>query len=428
MQLKIASIYNFLQTYLIRIWTFCFLLVYVRIPLATSMEMYSLRRVLIILPVLLGAVYFAVAISRNRSLKTSALSKLWLFNLILCGLYAIYLVVAVNYHISFDLLPTLAPMILCSIPLLAIEQYDVETSGFVKLFEKVSIFVIWIGFFWFALQGLSRVDADRLSDFLLPLKAQLETYPNSTAFSHRRIGFLMRLEPSALAMMAGAIFLFGNMLQRKFESYGLKAFHALTVGVGLLGILYSSSLTMLAATVAMLAAMTFLILRKHRMKIVAVSAVGLLAVLVIFKSTLCSFLPRVIYYINNFQKYSARFYLKMDCNFQSFLMRFEPPGTLTNRCYANEVLFFDPVANYGLIPVLAWFVFAGLAVYLFVRVVRRHQRPLIPLAAFAFSFLIPAWHMSGVENWGNNYIFILAVFFLYQAKDQPQSVWSEANS
>ncbi len=417
-----ARLYQFFETHLIRIWTFCFLLVYMRIPLAQGLHMYSLRRYLIILPIFLSLVMIALAWIQNRRFKTSWLTQLSLFNLIVCAAYSVYLIKGLDYSLSAHLLPTLGPVILCFFPLLAIEQYRIDLKDFADLFRKISIAVIWIGFFWFAIQGLSRIEADRLGEMLIPLKAQFDAYPNSSIFSHRRVGFLLRLEPSALAMMAGTVFLYGYFLLNSQLPKKEKAFYVLTILVGFFGIFYSSSLTMLGATSGLLIALTFLVQKKNRLRIISISSGLLLISLFVFQSALCSFLPRVVYYLEHLQKYLDRFYLRLDCSFSAFLMRFEIPDSLSNKCIANEVLYFDSISNYGLIPVLAWTFFALLTVFLFFRVLFRRQNSLFPLAFLTLSFLIPAWHMSGVEGWGNNYIFVLAVYCLVQlSKTNQQS-------
>jgi hypothetical protein len=418
----VSRLYAFCETYFIRIWTFCFVLVYMRIPLAHSLQLFSLRRILIILPIFLSLFLIFLALIRNKTFRTTWLTKLTILNLIVCGLYSFYLIHDLGYGITAHLLPTLGPVMLCFLPLLAIEQYRVDIREFFILFRNISIAVIWVGFFWFAVQGLSRIEADRLGEMLIPLKAQLEVYPNSTVFSHRRIGFLMRLEPSALAMMAGIVFLYGSLLLSGISEKKEKAFYIATIIIGLFGIFYSSSLTMLGATVGLLLTLTFMAKKKNRLRIVLISGAVLVTSLLVFKSVLCSFLPRIVYYLENLQKYSSRFFLRLDCNFSAFLMRFEAPDTLNNKCIANEVLYFDSLSNYGLLPVLAWYCMAFLTTFVFFRVLFRRQTKLIPLAFFAFSFLIPTWHMSGVEGWGNNYVYVLAIYcLLHMSQRSPEN-------
>ncbi len=414
----INSSYNFIQNNLIRLWTLCFALVYLRIPLAASLEFHALRRYLIILPVLLSFALIGLALARHKKIKTSILTKIFLVNFILTSIYCTILIYSLNYSLIYDILPILAPVILCFFPLIAIDQYEKDPFDLFELFEKVALLAIWVGFFWFAVQGLSKIEADRLAEFLVPFKAQLEAYPNSALYSHRRVGFLFRLEPSALAMLASTVLIYGRLLSEASRKTSHKYFYFLSAFIGLVGILFSTSLTLLAATLGMLGLTTIFVLRRHRIKIILAASLAFIALLLLYSRILCSFIPRILYYIDNYGKYSSKFFFEFDCNFQSFFMRFEPVDTLTNKCIANEMLFFDTLSIHGLLNVMTWFIFAGVAIYLAIWSVLTMRRNLIPLSFFAFSFMIPAFHMSGVENWGNNYIFVLAtytLFKLYQA-------------
>jgi hypothetical protein len=429
----VSSTFHFLKDYLVRIFIFCFLLTYMRIPIAASLGVYSLRRILIILPVIVSIFVIAVSVLQTRKFKTSWLTKIYLINLVICSLYCAYMVRFVGLSFNYDLLPTMGPIVLCFFPILAIEQFDLNIEELSPIFEKISLVVIWGGFFWFALQGFSHIDADRLSGMLLPLKYQLEAYPNSTFYSHRRIGFLLRLEPSALAIMAGSVYIYCLCFIKKFSSPALKAFYLISSFFGLFGIVLSTSLSLLIVSPILFAIVTLIFLKKYRVRII-ISAVSILtASVVLVKSTFCSFMPRILLYSSHFNLFfNKMFAFRADCSITGFFMRFEPKENVVNKCEAKEMVFYTTFSNYGLLPLLAWHVFTFTALYMLFWIFRHNRKDMLPLGLFAFCCLVPAFHMSGVETWGNNYMFVLAVFCLFQWKVQsafqPSGVLTESKN
>jgi hypothetical protein len=418
----ISAVFDFCTKHFIRLFTVMLILTYLRIPLAAGTGIYSLRRTLIIFPILVSLFLIGVALRQRRRLQTSFLTRIWLVNLLLAGAYCVYATQTLGFSMIYDFLPTLGPVLLAFFPILALEQFEIDPKDLLPVFEKVSLVVIWIGFFWFALQGFSNIEADRLSTMLVPLNVQMETYPDSTVFSHRRVGFLLRMEPSALAVMVGAVYIYGLLLTQLGLSRARRILYSVSVIVGLWAILYSTSLTLMLASVGIMVFMTFYLLRRNRMKILGGSFIAFALILLLFKNTICSFLPRIIYYIEHSEKYLNKFYVDLNCSLPAFFMRFEPKESLANKCVANEMLFFNSLSSYGLLNVITWYVFTGLCLYLFVWSIWKKKYHLVPLSAAAAAFLTPALHMSGVENWGNNYLYLLAIYCLYRMKRQMEGV------
>jgi len=88
-----------------------------------------------------------------------------------------------------------------------------------------------------------------------------------------------------------------------------------------------------------------------------------------------------------------------------------PHESVTGHCNPGEFHALTFVVENGLLVCLPWIFFFFIPFFL---VLRRkwHLDANVPLFVASFSFMFPALHYSGVEMWGNNYLFEMIVALL----------------
>lgn len=101
------------------------------------------------------------------------------------------------------------------------------------------------------------------------------------------------------------------------------------------------------------------------------------------------------------------------CSSLELLTGLPHAATLSPDCNPGEFHGFCMIFQTGLLSMLPWFVFLLSPVVLFVmrKEIRKNS---IPLMAGVFAFLFPLLHYSGVEMWGNNYLYGMLVALLFK--------------
>jgi len=120
---------------------------------------------------------------------------------------------------------------------------------------------------------------------------------------------------------------------------------------------------------------------------------------------------RIVAYVAKEWNWSRYSFVIKDCKWQQFIISYDAAST---NCSANEFHFFHPLFSYGIITYLGWIVLVFSPLVLLPSVLKK-GREFFPEIFLCLAFIGSIVHYSGVEAWGNNYLYMICVYFLVMA-------------
>ncbi len=397
-----------IQKYLEICLFFSLLIALFRVPITSGWGILPARRFLGLLPTVMMVLFLLWRLFHWRDYKMKRLSKFLLILIVILSMHSLILLFNYNYSLVYDLIPLSSSVFFSVLFLFCLSFFEFEKESLFIFFERVSFIIIWLGGAFFIVQLFVNLTADDIAEILIPTKQQLANYPNATIQSHRKIGFLFRLESSGAAILASLGYLYSSFLN-KINEWNKKIIfiYVATILFAVASILVSSSITLILGSVIILSAVSVSHLKLKKVFFPLIIAAGAFAPLVWLTIS-----PRLQAYIKLLDLFLRRDYLILNCDLMGLFFRLEQPGAMENLCRINEIILLDRMSFLGILPSLGWYFVVFFPFYFVVRYNLKIPKDCYPVLFLLLGFIIPMIHMSGVEEWGNNYFYILAVYFL----------------
>lgn len=347
------------------------------------------------------------------------------FKIILLGVnlfvvLTVFIQMATGISLWYVLIPRLSSILYVFFFPLALVLMNFKTQDCLQLIRKLSFVVIWVGGM-IALVSSILIYGLGVSPYAIMQwgfpQDLAALYGSSYKFDGhiRMLGLLFNLEHSEIAVAATTVFLLAQELASQKRS---KKFVCATIIFGALTFpLYSSITACLVGAGSIMLTIFFLAPKKWKL----------------YASLIMPFFILFFFYLNpdvwgKLEHYVKRWFLFVPqfvpnirgCFTTNFLWAPFRDAGYNLHCSFKEIHSLSYIPEFGLIPVLPWFVllFSPLAfLWRWKKIPRAH----LPALFMMICYLGGAIHYSGVENWGNNYLFILAALVLLRGEAPVQN-------
>lgn len=328
-----------------------------------------------------------------------------------------------NYSLFLDIIPNFSSthFSLIFIPLLLLNYNQEEIK---KLLHIFTLFVCIVGpayffIFYFVIYHLDYPAAELLQNFMGINAANLygESYQLNTD-NIRQIGYLMLHDRSGAGLTASFYyqfyFLMKNLKEKKISALKATLFSVYCI----LGIIYSTSLTVVVASFVIFFLVTFYHFGINWVFLFAnIINISISLFIAFFNKGIWGRVANVYrvkeFYVQSFLPGPS------GCIPKYLVWRPHSKDAITNLgapCFFNEIFAFWPIVKYGLIPMIPWYIiFLSPLKYTF-HLKKLNDTQLASLFLI-WSFWICGLHFSGAEFWGNNFTFFLAWILIFTYKD-----------
>jgi len=378
---------------------------------------YSYSRLLIPLP-LLVAVFLCVRIyfPLNRKHLPGKIEKIILVSILLTSIYWSSIFIksnAIEYSVLLEALSTEFLMFF----LLYLIRSNLDVHSIYKTVGMLSYFIIWIGSALFIITPFF-MDANEMINFLYPISHQLAMGSSYVMPRIRRAGFLLTLVPSAVAISAATIFFITDTLNQKLSADRPSTFRVVSILLGSLGVLMSTSFT----TITGLFFSLFILLLFTSHKKISKRSKFFMVVGSIFFTRLATLLPpgeqlvtRMKTYIDAPSSLFNAYIPKLECSMSSLIWNNHPLSSVVSSCSFGELHVFSRIPEVGLVPELGWLFSLLIPAYFLTQYKGLSPRKRA-ICMFTFAFTFSALHYSGAEAWGNNYLYLFALAALLKTE------------
>lgn len=324
-----------------------------------------------------------------------------------------------KYLFSTDVLPNFASTHI-AISFIPMILFNFDREEIKHIINRLTMTICIIGplyffVFYYLIYRLNYPAADLLTMLLGKDAASLygQNYVLNTD-NIRQIGFLMIHDRSGAGLTAAFYYQFYFLTEKIHIKRYASILEIFFVFFCILGIIYSTSLTVIIASLVMFALIT-----THRFGFSIKNI--LMNLLIIFISLLITFINKGVWDRVKIVHKAQDYYIKSffpgstGCQAKYLIWRFNTPEAISNigtPCVFNEVFSLWPIVKYGFLPMLPWFIIflSPLASFFKFKSLDNFQKASLCLI---ISFWICGLHFSGAEFWGNNLIFFLAWIILF---------------
>lgn len=285
----------------------------------------------------------------------------------------------------------------------------IRVEDIYHLIRILSYGIIWISAGFFIVLPFFYY-ANDIVNFILPFPEQMAL--GSVFSSMRRAGFLIRLEPSACALLAATILLIFEIFSLKLNELPKSKVLVVTALVGIIGTIFSTSFTAIAGFVVLIFMAYYFSKKEKKISFSYLGVITLILVVFLVGATQVrtgiQLFTRLLEYIASPGVLLEGYRPDFGCSVQTLIWNLDPIFLKRVPCTFREWHVLARVANHGLLPNLGFLFWLFLPIY-FLFQIKRFDGVFRGLVFFCFAFTFCAIHYSGAEAWGNNYLFLLAM-------------------
>jgi len=379
-------------------------LVFLRFVLLFPFRLCAYSRFLNPLPILFVCV---LVFTHFKKIK---IDRIKIMFLILNFLVIFITAVQISSNISFwlVLLPRLSSVLYVMVFPLALLLLDWKSEDYLFVIRKLCYVMIWVGGSVAIINSI-LIYGFKISTFTIicwgfPIDL-VKSYGSSYKFDGqiRMLGFLFNLEHSQLAVASATVFLLSEYLLNK-KSCHKNLF--ITVIFGMITFPFYSSIIVNIVGYSTLLLCIYLF-SQRRTKIITTIFFPFILTLSMYVNHISW--GKLDYYLRKWQYFVSLFIPNFSgCYTKNFFWAPFRDAGYNGMCSFSEIHSLSYIPEFGLIPMLPWLLVLFSPLYFFSQY-KKLPRSVLPSLLMMICYLGGAIHYSGVENWGNNYVFLLGL-------------------